>query len=690
MKTIGGIGLGILGLLLALYLSGVVFLLANKINPLDHATLLGWFDYWTNYPLSRPLLYKITLIVSAVLFAVITIGIANRNQTALHGESRFASTAEIKAAGLMKDKGIIVGKHLGRFLMYSSMQFVSLMAPTRSGKGVGIVIPNLLNYAESIVVLDVKLENWAITSKYRAEHGQRVFLFNPFSSTTHRYNPLGYVSTDPHRRPAEVLAVGYMLFPRGDDKNSMWSDTARDLFVGICLYMLETPNTVASIGEALRIASGKGSPLKEHLTDLIRKRNYDAVEGKDEKGQKTILYVPKENNNQPGAPLLSADCINALNRFISAPDNTAGGILTTFNAPLTLWASPVVDAATTENDFDLRLIRKQRMTVYVGVPVNRLAEAGVLLRLFFSQLVNLNTDELFGSAGNDVPCLMLMDEFTAPRYIPIISEGAAYIAGYGLRLLTIAQSKAQVSKPISDGGYGREGATALFTNHALNIMFTPKEQSDADEYSESLGYDTVKSRSMQLRSRWQGTESDQKRALMLPQELKRMPQTKQIIQLEGIRPIKCEKIRYYKEQVFIRRLKEVSPSLARLGNKLPSEKQLQAAWSSGELSAFVPTIDVNLFQAKQNNRTRPATKADIAGGVNLETIAVDFSAMETVNPSDNRAMTDDEIESMTDTFFEAMGFDLGADTGTENIDLDTGEWLGDSDELVDLNQLQQV
>ena len=684
-RIVTGIVVGLVLICLTLYLSGVVFLLANKINPLDHATLFGWFDYWSNYPEARTQLYKISLIVLSLLVVVVALGVANRTKIALHGESRFASQAEIKAAGLMKDQGVIVGKLGHRFLMYASTQFISLLAPTRSGKGVGIVIPNLLNYSGSTVVQDIKLENWSITSKYRAEHGQAVFLFNPFASTSHRYNPLGYVSTNPHLRPAEVLAIGYMLFPRGDDKNSMWSDTARDLFVGICLYMLETPNTVASIGEALRISSGKGKPLKEYLTELIRSRNYNAVKKTDDNGETTTEYVPREALDKSGIPQLSGNCVDSLNRFISAPDNTAGGILTTFNAPLTLWASPVVDAATTENDFDLRLIRKQRMSVYIGIPVNKLAEAGVILRLFYSQLINLNTDELFGSDGNNVPCLLVMDEFTAPRYIPIIAEGAAYIAGYGLRLLTIAQSKAQVSKPISEGGYGREGATALFTNHAMNIMYTPKELTDANEYSEALGYDTVKSRSMQLRSRFQGTESDQKRALMLPQELMRMPQTKQIIQLEGVRPIKCEKIRYYNEPVFISRLKEVSPSLARLGKKKPTEEQLQFAWSSGELSAPVPKINVDLFQAKQNNRTRPAKPSDVKGGVDLQTIAVDFSAIETVESDDSRVMTDEEITKMADSFFDALGFD--SDATVENVDLDTGEWLGDSVEPVDLNQL---
>ena len=214
MKAAGYIVVALFAITLAVYLSGALFLAINKINPIEHAHLLTWFDYWHNYPASRPQLYKMALIAFTVVFGMGAAGYIQRNKLALHGESRFASLPEIKAAGLMKNTGVIVGKAAGRFLMFDSMQFVSLMAPTRSGKGVGIVIPNLLNYPDSVVVLDVKLENWSITSKYRAEHGQSVYLFNPFSADTHRYNPLGYVSDDPHRRPAEVLSIGYMLYPR--------------------------------------------------------------------------------------------------------------------------------------------------------------------------------------------------------------------------------------------------------------------------------------------------------------------------------------------------------------------------------------------------------------------------------------------------------------------------------------------
>jgi type IV secretion system protein VirD4 len=107
---------------------------------------------------------------------------------------------------LLKGDGIIVGRYNGKFLTLAGQQHILLSAPTRSGKGVGIVIPNLLAWNDSVVVLDIKQENWGITSKFRELHGQKCFLFNPLAADykTHKYNPLGYISEDPNFRIDDV------------------------------------------------------------------------------------------------------------------------------------------------------------------------------------------------------------------------------------------------------------------------------------------------------------------------------------------------------------------------------------------------------------------------------------------------------------------------------------------------------
>jgi len=198
-------------------------------------------------------------------------------------------------------------------------------------------------------------------------------------------------------------------------------------------------------------------------------------------------------------------------------------------------------------------VRKKRMTIYIGIQPNKLAESRLIVNLFFSQLINQNTKELpQNNKALKHQCLLLMDEFTSIGKVDIISSAVSYMAGYNIRLLPIIQSVAQL-----DATYGREVARTLITNHALQIVYAPREQQDANDYSEMLGYTTVRKENVTRgkggdRSR---SESEERRALMLPQELKAMGADKEVFLYEGIpHPVMCEKIRYYKDSYFTSRL----------------------------------------------------------------------------------------------------------------------------------------
>lgn len=647
----------------AIWLAGFFFFAFSKTNPFGKTDFSTWWTYWQFYeadPVTAKRL-KVAGIVAAVVAygaPIVALMAAMREVRSLHGEARFANAGEIEKAGLFGNTGIIIGKLKNRFLMFPGMQFVLLAAPTRSGKGVGIVVPNLLNYNESAVVLDVKLENFLITSGFRAKHGQEVFLFNPFSKDgqTHRYNPLGYISDDPRQRVTEILAIGYALYP-GGGKDAFFDDAARNLFLGLCLYLCETPALPRTIGELLRQSSGKGQPIKKYLQDLITARNFREETSIGDDGEEVVTLVPIEKWDGEGLPPLSMECVDALNRFTSTSDNTLSSILASFNVPLTIWVSPLVDAATSANDFDVRDVRKKRMTIYIGIPANKLAEAELLINLFFSQLINLNTDDLlFSKPELKYSCLLLMDEFAAPGRIGIIDKANAYMAGYGLRLLTIIQSPGQIEAEPRKG-YGRESARTLITNHACQIIYTPREQKDANEYSEMLGTYTFKAKglSRQLGGKAAGgrseSESDQKRALLMPQELKEMSQRQQIINLENTKPIKCEKIAYFQDHVFIDRLKSVSPSLAKLGRKLPTKKQLEDAWGSGECAVDIPHLNLDLHEAVVQARTRELKPADIENGIDLRTLALDFSK---VPLPEGLGIEAEQVEAFVDGFFDAL------------------------------------
>lgn len=439
-----------------------------------------------------------------------------------------------------------------------------LAAPTRSGKGVGVVIPNCLNYSDSLVVLDIKLENFDITSGFRAAHGQEVYLFCPFDEKgrTHRYNPLEYISSDPTARIGDIDAIGTALYSGGNENDKFWSENAKDLFRGLCLLVLEHPSLPKTLGEILRQASGKGKPFAEHIQDML-----------DEAKKEGRAY--------------SSACVDALNRIINNSENTLAGIVSTFNGPLLIFQNPRVDLATSANDFDLRDVRRKKMTIYLGVTPDKLKDAAVIVNLFFDQLLNLNTRVLPQQDKSlKYQCLLILDEFTAIGKVAMIQQSISYQAGYNMRVLTIIQNKSQL-----EDKYGKSGALTLMANHALMIMYAPSPvvQSDANEYSEMLGYETVKSKN-KSRSFGKGgsrseSESDQRRALMLPQEIKELGRWREIVSLENCKPILCDKIKYFEDPAFTSRIN----------------------WKTPE----IPIQDVNVFVAKLEDKRRDLQAEDL-------------------------------------------------------------------------------
>src|SRR5262249_44989988 len=241
---------------------------------------------------------------------------ALRPRRALHGDARFASSAEISRAGLLlhaaqrATPSILIGRYRGRFLALPGQLSVMLSAPTRSGKGVGVVIPNLLHWRDSVVVLDIKGENFQVTAGYRAEFGQRVYAFSPFDdgARSHRWNPLSAVRTSTLHRIGDLLTIGQVFFPNdgiGSSSEAFFHDQARNLFRGLGLGLLESPELPRTIGELLRQSSGKGQPLKDHLASLIERRRDD------------------------GKPF-SDECVDALQRLLTNSENTLSSIVATF------------------------------------------------------------------------------------------------------------------------------------------------------------------------------------------------------------------------------------------------------------------------------------------------------------------------------------------------------------------------
>jgi type IV secretion system protein VirD4 len=635
------------------YLAGIVFFLANKALP-HHVTVGTWSACWHLYA-ADPVQHKrlqgsIGFAALAVLGIPLLIVAATRKQdpASLHGSARFATTGEVQKDGLFAQGGVIVGKMERSYITVPGTAPLLIAAPTRQGKGAGIVIPNLLHYADSVVVLDIKLENFQLTSLFRQKHGQKVFLFNPFAEDgrTHRWNPLDSIRRGRDMQVVDAMAIGEMLYPRTTDENAMWNDLARDLFMAFALYLLETPELPCTFGEILRQASGQGRGIKEHVEGIMAERH-------------------------SGPRALSDPCFQAFGRFCSAHERTLSSIVTTMTAPLLVFSNAYVDAATSATDFDVSRVRKERMTIYVGIPANMMASAAAIVNLFFSHLINQNMKELpEQNAELKYQCLVLLDELTTLGRVGIIAKSIGQISGYNLRLMPVIQG---ISQLISV--YGEHDARTIETNCAVQVLYPPREQKDAAEYSEMLGAYTTKSVSTGISAprRWGNnattseTVSEQRRALLLPQELREMPWTREIIIKAGIKPILCDKALYFADPVFMDRLKALSPTL-RSVRGLPDEKLLKrVALTRGELSIQLPQLKVQIHRTKTDRYIRPETGAGRAA----PRLVVDAAALPPLDSQESESSVSRFVEEL----FKKMG-DGQAKVSPPRTPSDEEHWYG--------------
>jgi len=448
----------------------------------------------------------------------------NRKDT-LHGAARWAKNGEAKRAGLMENEGLLLGKSGKAFIQFGGTEHVLLEAPTRAGKGVGVVIPNLLTWPDSVVVLDVKQENWQKSAGWRKSLGHQVLLFDPLDTNgrTARFNPFAHIDrTDPVEVIDELQKIAAMLWPPPANGESFWMDSARTAFIGVTAYIAATEELPFTMGEVYRNFSA--GDAKERFPRIIKDRE------------------------AAGNPLSEA-CVSALNDWISSSANTFTGIRQSVSAKINLWINPYVDAATSESDFDLRDFRSKPISLYLGVSPDNMERMADIYNLLFQQLIDLNVRELPDPKAGKHPLklLLLLDEFARLGRASVIASGFSYVAGYGIRLLPVIQARGQLRDV-----YGADVTSEIVQNCGVELVFTPKDIGVAKEISERLGNYTyaAKSRSKRIWDAFEGSvsTSDQRRPLMLPQELLLMSQDDVIVLRAGIPPLKGKKLRYYTDK----------------------------------------------------------------------------------------------------------------------------------------------
>jgi type IV secretion system protein VirD4 len=443
----------------------------------------------------------------------------------LFGDAHFASESEVQAAGLRARHGLILGRLGGRLLRATGQLGVLVFAPPRSGKGVGFVIPNLLTWPGSALVNDLKLENYEKTAGTRLAMGQRIVLFAPLDpeGRTNAYNPLDLISKDRRLRIDDVQAITAKLVPTSARSDPMWSNEARVLLDGLILFLLDA-GPRATLGAVYRA--------------ILSTPNFPDY----------LSWAMQEYEDR-----LDPLAVMQFNGFLGKAPKEQSGVLSTLKSALSLFGNPLVDAATSASDFDPRLLRIKPTTIYLGVMPRDIARLSPLLNIFVQQVF----DGLLGRLpGPDEPLqlLAMLDEFTALGRLQNVEKGIAYFAGYNIVLAPVIQDLSQLEEV-----YGHSVAETFLATANIRIAFAQNSLKTAKYLSEELGFRSVKTMSRSHRSGdpWHThvSESQARRELLLPHEIRELDRRKSLVLVEAYPPVLAEKIAYYRDKAFLQLIK---------------------------------------------------------------------------------------------------------------------------------------
>ncbi|MDR2748335.1 MAG: type IV secretory system conjugative DNA transfer family protein [Bifidobacteriaceae bacterium] len=439
--------------------------------------------------------------------------------------AHWATVTEMKKAKLFEKKGFMLGKYKGQYLIEYSFQHILLFAPTGSGKGVGFVIPNLLFWDESVIVHDIKLENYERTSGYRySVMKQKVFLWNPADQkgVTHCYNPMDWVARDMGGLVDDVQKIAKFLLP----KEEFWTNEARALTVGLMLSLYADPSRPTTLGEVLR---------------LIRSED--------------LAYSLAVMLDTFGGSIHPVSYMN-LNAFLNKADKERSGVCSTASSSLELWSNPFVDTATSKSHLNIGTFRTVPTSLFVGISPNNIERLRPLLQIFYQQCATIFTNKM-PTKSEKKGVLMLLDEFPTLGELNEIKIGIAYYRGYKVKLFLVVQDTEQLKDIYKDAGMN-----SFFANSYYRITFSANTQGTAAMISRLLGKMAVESTADKVKSKYidlnpgakDSTVRKVERDLLKEQEILTLPRDDEIILIESNSPVRCKKIKYFEDKLFQKRV----------------------------------------------------------------------------------------------------------------------------------------
>lgn len=528
INLLGRIALIILCVLAFFILNGLFFYYANALpftsfNPYSFASLYFNIGGLSLYQQTTLLLPVITIALSVPIIIVAPLFKSANHK--IYGDAHFASTREIKKMGFLNGKGnIVVGSYKGRLLRYDLTNHMMVFAPSRSGKGVSLVIPNALEWQGSMLCTDNKYEIFEYTSGYRKAKGSEVYRFSPASKEfkSHRINPLDYIDRDnPSKRVSDIQLILDILITGAEGEHKMWAEEARSLSTGLLLWLMRS-NRPFTLSELSAIC--KGQDLEEFLTLVLE----DSIIADNLISIDHAAYI-------------------AIQNFLQKSTKEQSGVRSTLASMLRPWEDPFICAATSQSDFDFRDMRKRPITVYLSFGTGQISRLAPVINIIVQLFLNVMLDSI---PGNDEPhkVLCLLDEINRFGRMDKFKDGFGDLAGYGVHLMPIIQNVGQFYSTYGN----RDNSDIFFQNTDLKICFRQNAATDKEFVSNELGKKTIRLKTRSYASNRAGqnyNESFIERPLLTSQEVGRYSEKKQIL-ITGNGVVQCNKIIYYKDLRF--------------------------------------------------------------------------------------------------------------------------------------------
>ena len=458
---------------------------------------------------------------------------SRKNIITTYGSARWADGADVQRARLLGDKGLILGLWNGQYLRHDGPEHVIAVAPTRSGKGVGLVVPTLLTWGHSAVIHDIKGENWTLTAGWRSRFSH-CLLFDPTNPLSARFNPLlevrkGEMEVRDVQNIADIL-----VDPDGArEQRDHWEKTAHALLVGTILHVLyaEKEKTLA------RVATFLADPARS-----IRR----------------TLWIMLTTNHlgTDTTPVVHPVVASVARELLNKTDNERSGVVSTAMSLLGLYRDPIIAATTAASDWSISdlMQAKRPVSLYLVVPPSDISRTRPLVRLILNQIGRRLTETLPMESAHQRRLLLMLDEFPAFGRLDFFESSLAFLAGYGVRAFLVAQSLHQIDK-----AYGPNHA--ILDNCHVRIAFAPNDERTARRLSDALGTATELRAQKNLSGRrlaaWLShvtvSEQETARPLLTPGEILQLPADEGLLLVSGVAPIRAQKLQYYADRNFLAR-----------------------------------------------------------------------------------------------------------------------------------------